>query len=75
MIVEDIRAKIIKLMKLSNDSGQNAEYKSVKDFKEEYYIQLKEDTSDSFLISMIRGENLQRPEIGCFLSQEHHRIV
>ena len=41
--VEDIRAKIKKLTEQGrNEKGQNAEYKR-KDFKEEYYIQLKED--------------------------------
>ena len=41
--VEEIRAKIIKLTEQGrNEKGQNAEYKR-KDFKEEYYIQLKED--------------------------------
>lgn len=41
--VEDIRAKITKLTEQGrNEKGQNAEYKR-KDFKEEYYIQLKED--------------------------------
>ena len=41
--VEDIRAKIQKLTEQGrNEKGQNAEYKR-KDFKEEYYIQLKED--------------------------------
>ncbi len=41
--VEDIRAKIAKLTEQGrNEKGQNAEYKR-KDFKEEYYIQLKED--------------------------------
>lgn len=41
--VEDIRAKIKKLSEQGrNEKGQNAEYRR-KDFKEEYYIQLKED--------------------------------
>lgn len=41
--VEDIRAKIKKLTEQGrNEKGQNAEYQR-KDFKEEYYIQLKED--------------------------------
>ena len=41
--VEDIRAKIKKLTEQGrNEKGQNAEYKR-KDFREEYYIQLKED--------------------------------
>lgn len=41
--VEDIRAKIVKLTEQGrNEKGQNAEYKR-KDFKEEYYTQLKED--------------------------------
>lgn len=41
--VEDLRAKIIKLTEQGrNEKGQNAEYKR-KDFKEEYYTQLKED--------------------------------
>lgn len=41
--VEDIRAKIKKLAELGkNEKRQNAEYRR-KDFKEEYYIQLKED--------------------------------
>lgn len=41
--VEDIRAKIKKLTQQGrNEKGQNAEYQR-KDFKEEYYIQLKED--------------------------------
>lgn len=41
--VEDIRVKIKKLTEQGrNEKGQNAEYQS-KDFKEEYYIQLKED--------------------------------
>ena len=41
--VEDVRAKIAKLTEQGrNEKGQNAEYKR-KDFKEEYYIQLKED--------------------------------
>ena len=41
--VEDIRAKITKLTEQGrNEKGQNAEYNR-KDFKKEYYIQLKED--------------------------------
>lgn len=41
--VEDIRAKIKKLTEQGrNEKGQNAEYKR-KDFKEAYFIQLKED--------------------------------
>lgn len=41
--VEEIRNKICKLTEQGrNEKGQNAEYKR-KDFKEEYYIQLKED--------------------------------
>lgn len=41
--VEDIRAKIAKLTEQGrNEKGQNAEYNH-KDFKEEYYIQLKKD--------------------------------
>lgn len=41
--IEDIRAKIAKLTEQGrNEKGQNAEYKR-KDFKEEYYVQLKED--------------------------------
>lgn len=41
--VEDIRAKIKKLTEQGrNDKEQNSEYKR-KDFKEEYYTQLKED--------------------------------
>jgi hypothetical protein len=41
--VEDIRVKIKKLTEQGrNEKGQNAEYQR-KDFKEEYYIQLKED--------------------------------
>lgn len=41
--VEDIRAKIKKLTEQGkNEKGQNAEY-CRKDFKDEYYIQLKED--------------------------------
>ena len=41
--VEDIRARIKKLSEQGrNEKGQNAEYRR-KDFKEEYYIQLKED--------------------------------
>ena len=41
--VEDIRAKIKKLSEQGrNEKGQNAKYRR-KDFKEEYYIQLKED--------------------------------
>lgn len=41
--IEDIRAKIKKLTEQGrNEKGQNAEYQR-KDFKEEYYIQLKED--------------------------------
>lgn len=41
--VGDIRAKIVKLTEQGrNEKGQNAEYKR-KDFKEEYYTQLKED--------------------------------
>ena len=41
--VEDIRAKIKKLTEQEkNEKGQNAEYRRI-DFKEEYYINLKED--------------------------------
>lgn len=41
--VEDIRAKIKKLTEQGrNEKGQNAEYQR-KDFREEYYTQLKED--------------------------------
>lgn len=41
--VEDIRGKIKKITEQGrNEKGQNAEYMR-KDFKEEYYIQLKED--------------------------------
>lgn len=57
--VEEIRAKITKLTEQGrNEKGQNAEYNR-KDFKEEYYIQLKE-TSDSFLISMIDGRKTHK---------------
>lgn len=41
--VEDIRAKIKRLTEQEkNEKGQNAEYRRI-DFKEEYYINLKED--------------------------------
>ncbi len=64
--VEDIRAKIEKLTEQGrNDKGQNAEYKR-KDFKEEYYIQLKEDYR---LISNLYdrwAKNSQDPKFDAF---------
>lgn len=57
--VEDIRAKITKLTEQGrNEKGQNAEYKR-KDFKKEYYIQLKEDFR-LILISMIDGRRTHK---------------
>ncbi len=64
--VEDIRAKIKKLTEQGrNEKGQNAEYKR-KDFKEEYYIQLKEDFR---LISNLYdrwAKNSQDPKFDAF---------
>ena len=64
--VEDIRAKIKKLTEQGrNEKGQNAEYKR-KDFKEEYYIQLKEDFR---LISNLYdrwAKNAQDPKFDAF---------
>ena len=64
--VEDIRAKIKKLtVQGRNEKGQNAEYKR-KDFKEEYYIQLKEDFR---LISSLYdrwAKNSQDPKFDAF---------
>lgn len=64
--VEDIRAKISKLTEQGrNEKGQNAEYKR-KDFKKEYYIQLKEDLR---LISNLYdrwAKNPQDPKFDAF---------
>ena len=64
--VEDIRAKIKKLTYQGrNEKGQNAEYKR-EDFKEEYYIQLKEDYR---LISNLYdrwAKNSQDPKFDAF---------
>ncbi len=64
--VEDIRAKIKKLTENGrNEKGQNAEYKR-KDFKEEYYVQLKEDYR---LISNLYdrwSKNSQDPKFDAF---------
>ena len=64
--VEDIRSKIEKLTEQGrNEKGQNAEY-TRKDFKEEYYIQLKEDFR---LISKLYdrwARNSQDPKFDAF---------
>ena len=64
--VEDIRAKIKKLtIQGRNEKGQNAEYKR-EDFKEVYYIQLKEDFR---LISSLYdrwAKNSQDPKFDAF---------
>lgn len=64
--VEDIRAKIKKLTEQGrNEKGQNAEYQR-KDFKEEYFIQLKEDFR---LISNLYdrwAKNSQDPKFDAF---------
>ena len=64
--VEDIRGKIEKLTEQGrNEKGQNAEY-TRKDFKEEYYIQLKEDFR---LISKLYdrwARNSQDPKFDAF---------
>lgn len=65
--VEDIRAKIKKLTEQGrNEKGQNAEYKR-RDFREEYFIQLKEDFR---LISNLYdrwAKNPQDPKFDAFL--------
>ena len=64
--VEDIRGKIKKLTEQGrNEKGQNSEYKR-KDFKEEYFIQLKEDFR---LISNLYdrwAKNSQDPKFDAF---------
>ncbi|MBP3227643.1 MAG: DEAD/DEAH box helicase family protein [Bacteroidaceae bacterium] len=64
--VEDIRSKIKKLTEDGrNDKGQNAEYRR-KDFKEEYFVQLKEDYR---LISNLYdrwAKNSQDPKFDAF---------
>lgn len=64
--VEDIRAKIAKLTEQGrNEKGQNAEYQR-KDFKEEYFVQLKEDFR---LISNLYdrwAKNSQDPKFDAF---------
>lgn len=64
--VEEIRGKIKKLTEQGkNEKGQNAEYKR-KDFKEEYYIQLKKDYR---LISNLYdrwAKNSQDPKFDAF---------
>ena len=64
--VEDIRSKIEKLTEQGrNEKGQNAEY-TRKDFKEEYYIQLKEEFR---LISKLYdrwARNSQDPKFDAF---------
>lgn len=64
--VEEIRGKIKKLTEQGrNDKGQNSEYKR-KDFKEEYFVQLKEDFR---LISNLYdrwAKNSQDPKFDAF---------
>ena len=64
--IEDIRAKIKKLTEQGrNEKGQNAEYQR-KDFKKEYFIQLKEDFR---LISNLYdrwAKNSQDPKFDAF---------
>lgn len=64
--IEDIRAKIKKLTEQGrNEKGQNAEYQR-KDFKEEYFVQLKEDYR---LISNLYdrwAKNSQDPKFDAF---------